>query len=69
VNEKEKGKEEPEGATFEEVTTLLADIFKKITDRGATTAKTKLHEAMTSFHGELKRLDQELEKGEEAEEK
>jgi hypothetical protein len=65
VNEKEKEKEEQEGATFEEVTTLLADIFKKVTDRGATTAKVKLHEAMTSFHGQLKRLDQDLEKGEE----
>jgi flagellar biosynthesis/type III secretory pathway protein FliH len=58
----EKGEKEGERKNLEEITNLLADIVKKVTDRGATTLHAKLNQAMDSFHGELKRIDEELEK-------
>ena len=61
----EKEKEHGEGANLDEVTSLLSDIFKKVADRGTATAKEKFHQALTEFHGTLKRLDDELESSEE----
>lgn len=61
----EKEKEHGEGANLDEVTSLLSDIFKKVADRGTVTAKEKFHQALTDFHGTLKRLDDELESSEE----
>ncbi len=61
----EKEKEQGEGANLDEVTSLLSDIFKKVADRGTATAKEKFHQALTEFHGTLKRLDDELESSEE----
>jgi hypothetical protein len=57
----EKEKEQDEGASLEEVTSLLFDIFKKVAKRGTATAKEKFRQALTDFHGTLKRLDDELE--------
>jgi hypothetical protein len=57
----EKDKKESERASLEEVTGLLSDIVKKVTDRGAATLQEKLDRALRSFHGELKRIDEELE--------
>jgi len=50
-----------EGASLGEVTSLLSDIFKKVADRGTATAKEKFHQALTEFHGTLKKIDEELE--------
>jgi hypothetical protein len=61
----EKEKEHGEGASLDEVTSLLSDIFKKVADRGTAAAKEKFHQALTEFHGTLKRLDDELEGSEE----
>lgn len=65
MNEKEE--KHGEGVSLDEVTSLLSDIFKKVADRGTTTAKEKFHSALTDFHGTLKRLDDELESSEEGE--
>jgi len=56
----EKGKNEGEHKNLEEITGLLTDIVKRVTDRGATTLHEKLNQAVDSFHGELKRIDEEL---------
>lgn len=65
MNEKEK--EHGEGASLEEVTSLLSDIFKKVAERGTATAKEKFHQALTEFHGTLKKMDDELESSGEGE--
>lgn len=54
-------KEQGESASLEEVTSLLSDIFKKLADRGTAAAREKFRQALTDFHGTLKRLDDELE--------
>ena len=56
----EKGNDEAEHKSFEEVTGLLTDIVKRVTDRGAVTLHDKLNQAVDSFHGELTRIDEEL---------
>jgi len=61
----EKSKDEGGHKSFEEVMGLLNDVLKKVTDRGASTLHEKLDEAVNSFHGELKRIDEELEKADE----
>jgi len=61
MNKKDKG----EGKSFDEVMGLLNDILKKVTDRGSATFHDKLNEAVVSFHGELKRIDEELDKTDE----
>jgi hypothetical protein len=63
----DKEKEHGEGASLDEVTSLLSDIFQKVADRGTTTAKDKFHRALTEFHGTLKKLDDELESSGEGE--
>lgn len=63
----EKEKEHGEGASLDEVTSLLSDIFQKVAERGTATAKEKFHRALTEFHGTLKKIDGELESGEEGE--
>lgn len=57
----DKEKEQGEGKSLEEVTSLLSDIFQKVADRGTATAKEKFHQALTEFHGTLKKIDDELE--------
>ena len=61
----EKGKDEGEHKSFEEVMGLLNDVLKKVTDRGATTFHDKLDQAVNSFHGEMKRIDEEMETSDE----
>lgn len=61
----EKDKDEGGHKSFDEVMGLLNDVLKKVTDRGASTLHEKLDQAVNSFHGELKRIDEELDKGEE----
>jgi hypothetical protein len=61
----EKDKDEGGRKSFEEVMGLLNDVLKKVTDRGATTFHEKLDQAVNSFHGELKRIDEELDKSDE----
>jgi len=61
----EKDKEEGGRKSFDEVMGLLNDVLKKVTDRGATAFHEKLDEAVNSFHGELKRIDEELDKSDE----
>jgi hypothetical protein len=63
----DKEKEQGEGTSLDEVTSLLSDIFKKVADRGTVTAKEKFHQALTEFHGTLKNIDDELEGSEEKE--
>ncbi len=61
----EEKKEQGGGPSLDEVASLLSDIFKKVADRGTAAAKEKFHQALTEFHGTLKRLDDELERPEE----
>lgn len=61
----EKGAEEGGSKSFDEVMGLLNEVLKKVTDRGASTLHEKLDEAVNSFHGELKRIDEELDKADE----
>jgi hypothetical protein len=61
----EKGKEEGERKSFDDVMVLLNDVLKKVTDRGASSLHDKLDQAVDSFHGELKRIDEELAKADE----
>jgi hypothetical protein len=61
----EEKKEQGGAPSLDEVASLLSDIFKKVADRGTATAKEKFHQALTEFHGTLKRLDDELESPEE----
>lgn len=61
----EEGKEEGGRKSFDEVMGLLNDVLKKVTDRGASTLHEKLDQAVNSFHGELKRIDEELENADE----
>jgi hypothetical protein len=63
----DKEKEQGEGASLEEVTLLLSDIFKKVAERGTATAKEKFHQALTEFHGTLKKMDDEMESSGEGE--
>ena len=60
----QKEEEHGEGASLDDVTSLLSDIFKKVADRGTATAKEKFHRALNEFHGTLKRLDDEMESSE-----
>ena len=63
----DKDKDEGGGKSFDEVMGLLNDVLKKVTDRGASTLHEKLDQAVTSFHGELKKIDEELDKSGEEE--
>jgi hypothetical protein len=58
----EEDKDEGGAKSFDEVMGLLNDVLKKVTDRGASTLHEKLDQAVTSFHGELKKIDEELDK-------
>jgi hypothetical protein len=49
---------------LDEVTTLIADVFQKLADRGTTAARDKFNKALSEFHGTLRNIDDELENGE-----